>query len=96
MFEVRSLYFNPAGLAGTQKAEATLNLSPTIAKFEGPIYGGGPRFSSATQIAPIYGVFGSYPVTPSFGLGVGIYIAGGLSVKYENIDVAAECGIHVI
>jgi len=81
-----SIYFNPAGLASGEGAEATLNFSPTQVQFHGPILP--VPFNSTVKsekaFLPAFGAMASYKLTPEWGIGLGAYAAGGTQAEYLN------------
>jgi len=88
-----AIYFNPAGLAGTERAEASLNLSPTFAQLEGkmPSYSPNAQFSveGNRKMAPVAGTTAAYPVSDRFSVGLGFYVVGGMKAFYEDVSFQA-------
>jgi long-chain fatty acid transport protein len=81
-----ALYFNPAGLAGVEGVRVNINGSATWDQFKTPIVPAQSQISSNTELSIPYAAFISYGVTPKFGIGAGIYTAGGTRVEYDHID----------
>jgi long-subunit fatty acid transport protein len=80
----QALFFNPANLAGEEdKSDVSVNVSPTQAKFQGPILTATAQESAeTTTLFPFgltYGRSGS-----KLGFGVGTYISGGTHSKYTD------------
>lgn len=81
-----SLFFNPAGLAaGDAMVEITGDFSPTSVSFSGPL-AGNTSLNSEASFVPAFGVFGSYKITPKWGVGIGTYLAGGAKAIYKGVD----------
>ncbi|MBC7386007.1 MAG: hypothetical protein H7301_07590 [Cryobacterium sp.] len=95
-----SLYYNPAGLAGTTStgAEVSLNFSPTFSKFSGA----NPLQYSASSgnagvgavdgkggFSPVGGMLASYKLSNQLAIGGGFYVSGGTKSKYEGLDYSA-------
>ena len=85
-----ALYFNPAGLARSGKLSSTLNLSPTSVKFSGPVptsYGsnGIPLAAQVDSTGNFFltgSAMLSTNITPSLGVGIGYYAAGGTRANF--------------
>jgi long-subunit fatty acid transport protein len=88
-----SLFFNPAGLAGGEGGDVSLNFSPTWGQYEGPIGRGASGAVLNTKgersLSPVFGGVGSYKVTPELGVGAGVFVAGGSTVDYGGVDFSA-------
>lgn len=85
-----ALYFNPAGLAKSSSGtEAILNFSPTITKMSAPVLVANTPMDSKSSFSPIGSVMLSHQVAPGFGVGLGLYTAGGLGVDYGDVNVGA-------
>jgi len=85
-----SLYFNPAGLSETKGTELSANFSPTFDVFKGPfIFSTGTQVSSGTKFAPVFGVVGSHALTDKWGVGLGVYVAGGTRAIFDNLDYSS-------
>jgi long-chain fatty acid transport protein len=81
-----ALVFNPAGLAGGEgRGQVTGDFSPMIIKLSAPL-GGAAKVDSKTSFVPSFGAFGSYKINEKWGLGAGVYLAGGSKAIYENVD----------
>lgn len=83
-----SLYFNPAGLTsdGEKKWDASLNFSPTWAKFSGPVIKDGDTKEGNWKLLPIVGATLAYSVDPKWNVALGYYVAGGAQAEYSGID----------
>lgn len=83
-----ALYFNPAGVVDTTKAEASANFSPTFLGVNAPVQPGGAGVDATTQTVPVYGVMGSLKLTDKLALAAGSYASGGASVVMENLNIS--------
>jgi long-subunit fatty acid transport protein len=88
--DAEALYFNPAGLGGGRLLDVSLNFSPTVARFSGPVGLSatdptGLR-TSTLSFSPIFGVFAKYNPLPNLGFGLGLYVPGGTNVTYERVS----------
>lgn len=85
-----SLYFNPAGLASgsDKKWDASLNFSPTFAKFSGPVIKNDDVKQGAWQTLPIFGATLAYSLNPEWTLATGFFVAGGARAQYEGVNPA--------
>lgn len=86
-----SLYFNPAGLAGSStNGDVSLNFSPTWGAYEGPFItgvGGAPeQLETGRILSPVFGGVVSYKVIPKLGIGAGYFVSGGAAPDYKGID----------
>lgn len=84
-----SLYFNPAGLAGRQGAELSLNLSPTVAQLDGGLPGAPGRQIWANgdpKTAPVASTLAAYGLSDRWGIGLGFYVSGGMKAFFEEVD----------
>ena len=81
-----SIYFNPAGMAGTKGGEVSLNFSPVWSTFSGKAQYLNTQQDGNTNLSPIFGATMSYGVTDKLGLGLGFYTAGGSRASQENMD----------
>lgn len=81
-----ALYFNPAGLA-TNKSQwdLTLDFSPTLITVKTPVVSSNTQ-TSGSAFAPFGGLFASYKVSDSFGVGMGVYASGGSGMDYGDVD----------
>jgi long-subunit fatty acid transport protein len=87
-----ALYWNPAGLVedGHQGFEVSGNITPTMAKFEGPFYASTSSTSPSevsgnTKWVPPFGAFLSYGVTKDWSVGIGIYTGAGTSAEFDDV-----------
>ncbi|MGZ3696238.1 MAG: OmpP1/FadL family transporter, partial [Bdellovibrionota bacterium] len=85
-----SLYFNPAGLAGGEGGDFTLNASPTSLAFEAPIASSTTREKTDKNFTTVGGAFAKYKVNERFGFGVGAYLAAGSKAIYENVTLTPD------
>jgi long-chain fatty acid transport protein len=92
----QSLYWNPAGLAGTTGLQINGDFSPTISKFDGnvpnatSVSGGGSgstAVSSSTAFSPVGAAFVSYGITDQWTAGIGYYVSGGTKASYDSVDL---------
>lgn len=95
----QAIYFNPAGLAvpnghwrgwdtGARFVEVSLNFSPTISEFKGPI-GSTDRSTSEIGFSPVFGgTVSAYPI-PRLGVGLGFFVTGGTQATFENQDFSS-------
>jgi long-subunit fatty acid transport protein len=81
----QSIYFNPAGLAGTVGSEVSGNFSPTEVWFQGSLVSGN-TLRSKDSFAPVVGLTGGYGITPQLAVGIGIYTSGGGKADYNPVD----------
>lgn len=91
----QALFFNPAGLVSDSvQQDVSLNLSPTWAKFEGPVYTNNPPTNGTVIqasgeraiITPFGLIYGATP-TEQFGFGIGGYVSGGSNAIFENVEL---------
>ena len=84
-----SLYFNPAGLAGTQGTEVSGNFTAIFPQFQGPLQPGNPtqQFTGDRSFKPSFGVFVSHTFENKISIGAGAYAAGGTKAVFSNIDL---------
>ncbi|MCM2276911.1 MAG: outer membrane protein transport protein [Oligoflexia bacterium] len=85
-----SLYFNPAGLAGANSSEVSLNFSPTFGQYEGPIVLPGQKLESSRKLSPAFGALASYRLGPALGVGAGAFVSGGTKAIFEGVDFTAN------
>lgn len=81
-----ALYFNPAGLGGSEGWDVNVNFSPTRVKFSGPIVRDSEVKEGVWRTLPISAVTASYAIDPKLTAGVGFYTAGGAVAQYDSID----------
>jgi long-subunit fatty acid transport protein len=83
-----SLYFNPAGLSMKtgEHGDVSLNLSPTLTGFKGPVSATSGEQSSKTGFSPVGGLLASYHLNDQLGLGVGYYVVGGTNAEYDTFN----------
>lgn len=83
-----SLYFNPAGLASgsDKKWDASLNFSPTFAKFSGPVIKNGDVKQGNWKLLPIVGATVAYNVDSKWTVATGYYVSGGAQAEYTGIN----------
>ncbi len=88
-----SLFFNPAGLAGGEGGDVSLNFSPTWGQYEGPIGRGASGATLNTKgersLSPVFGGVASYKVNPELGVGAGVFVSGGSTVDFGGVDFSA-------
>jgi long-chain fatty acid transport protein len=93
----QALFWNPAGLSGTEGMQVNGNFSPTLAKFNGNVpqstniaEGTTPTstaVSSNTGFDPVGAVFASYQVTDKMTAGIGYYVVGGTKADYDSVNI---------
>lgn len=92
----QSLAFNPAGLARPEGwvtgwsdkkmgGDLSLNFSPTISRFKGPITSPAQSEGEWT-FSPVFGGLASYRPMEGLGIGIGGFVSGGTRSEYENVD----------
>jgi long-subunit fatty acid transport protein len=90
-----SLYWNPAGLAGSEGLQVSGDFSPTWAMYSGPMSlstpGGtvGTAQDSNTTFSPVGAGFVSYGISPQWGVGIGYYVTGGTRADYDSVPSTA-------
>ena len=84
-----SLFFNPAGLAAG-RSDAVVNVSPTSLKLSGSIASLSKREETDKNLKALGGIFARYKITDRLGVGVGAYVAGGSSARYESVDLTGD------
>ncbi len=81
-----ALYFNPAGLVSDKVGQdVSFNISPTWAKFEGPIADSGATESSEQKLSTPLGLIYGNTLSEKMGFGVGLYVSGGSYASYEDV-----------
>jgi long-subunit fatty acid transport protein len=86
-----ALYWNPAGLAGSDGLQVSGDFSPTLSKFNGeiPTAGSQPNptaVSSDTSFSPVGAAFVSYGITDKWAAGLGYYVVGGTRADYDSVN----------
>lgn len=81
-----SLFFNPAGLSSSSKADISVNFSPTNGQFKGPITRSFEKVKGNKTWSPLFGVLGRYQISKRFGIGLGVYSVGGSKIEFLDID----------
>ncbi|MBY0470746.1 outer membrane protein transport protein [bacterium] len=85
-----AVFFNPAGIAnGKAGSEVSVNFSPGIHDFSAPNYSDSAKMKSGYNLVPVFGVVGSYGLTPKWGVGIGMYVSAGARAIFN----AASLGI---
>lgn len=87
-----SLFFNPAGLAGREGFQASVNFSPTLGTFNGPIAPGQPNSDTGYHFNPVYGVLASYGITPKWAVGIGSFVSAGTKAVYGSVGNFSSSG----
>ncbi len=96
-----SLYWNPAGLAGSTGLQVSGDFSPTWSMFSGPMAASttsgtvGTAQNSNTTFSPIGAGFISYGITPQWGVGIGYYVAGGTRADYDSVAPSALSALSI-
>ncbi len=84
-----ALYFNPAGLMNDkQSSDLTLNASPTLPTFTGPINNTNTEVTSDSQMILPYSLSYAKNLNDSWAIAVGTFVTGGAVVKYTNPQFA--------
>lgn len=87
-----ALVMNPAGLVEGSDRQVSINFSPLLTKFSGPLRPASPGVANGPQedgewvTLPSMGLLYKHALRPDFALGVGLYAAAGTSAEYRNID----------
>jgi long-subunit fatty acid transport protein len=86
-----ALYWNPAGLAGSEGLQIGGDFSPTLSKFNGEVPTAGSQtnptaVSSNTTFTPIGAAFISYGITPQWAWGIGYDVVGGTRADYDSVN----------
>ena len=84
-----ALYWNPAGLVedGHEGFEVSGNISPTMAKFEGPVTTPNQTVDGSTKWIPPFGAFLSYGITKDWAVGFGIYSSAGTRAEFDDVSI---------
>ena len=82
-----SLYFNPAGLAGSDSSEATVGFSPTLSRLRAPVVLAEEKRQADTQFTPMAAAMAEIPLARNGSLGIGAYVAGGNQSHYSDLAV---------
>jgi long-chain fatty acid transport protein len=87
-----ALYWNPAGLAGSEGLQISGDFSPTLSKFNGNVTQAGSQtttasVSSNTSFSPVGAAFISYGLTPQWAWGVGYDVVGGTRADYDSVNL---------
>lgn len=86
----QSVYFNPAGLAGSGKGDVSLNFSPSNVKLTGNVISTNREEETDHNFSPIGGITGSYKVNDKLGVGLGVYVAAGNKSVYDSVDLTGD------
>jgi long-subunit fatty acid transport protein len=94
-----ALYWNPAGLAGSEGLQISGDFSPTLSKFNGEIPTAGVQtsptsISSNTSFSPVGAAFVSYGLTPQWGVGIGYDVVGGTRADYDSVNFGFPSGFQ--
>lgn len=81
-----SVFFNPAGLAGSEGWQANIDFSPTFAKFSGPVIKNGDVKQGERLMIPIFGVSVSKSLNEKWTLGAAFGSVGGSQAKYTDVN----------
>ena len=84
-----ALFFNPAGLAGMEGGQVSLNVSPGFVKFDGKAQILNAQVNGNTKFISPFGVLASYGLTPQWGFGIGYYVSGGNKAYQEGLDYSS-------
>ena len=79
-----SLYHNPAGLDGVEKAAFTLAIAPLAAQTTAPLAGPETAVKSERRILPMFLVGGAYRINERLTLGLAAYPTMGLGANYPS------------
>ncbi len=84
-----ALYWNPAGLVSNRVGhDVSLNVSPTLANYQGSISTDGENRKSKEVMAFPFGLIYGATLNEKWGFGIGSYVSGGSAVKYENVPIS--------
>jgi long-chain fatty acid transport protein len=89
-----ALYFNPAGIAHYTRGaqDVSLNVSPTRAKFKGPINNSGDVAESDGKILYPFSLIYARNLTDSFALALGVYTSAGSDADYKDVSFSGIKG----
>jgi long-subunit fatty acid transport protein len=88
----QAIFFNPAGMAGREGFETTLNLSPTWVSYKGPVVLSNEVLSAENAVAPYLSLTTSYGISPRWTIGAGFATLGGSRAKYSSLDYSGYAG----
>lgn len=92
----QSLYWNPAGLAGSQGLQINGDFSPTWAMYSGPMaLNSNTVQNSNTTFSPVGAGFISYGLTPQLGVGAGYYVSAGTRADYDSVTPGSLSALGV-
>lgn len=81
-----ALFFNPAGLVSDRLGHSVnFDVSPTQSEYTGPINNDGINEKSDKGLSFPFGFFHNWTTSEKWGLGFGIYSAGGSKTKYSDV-----------
>lgn len=81
-----ALYFNPAGLVGTNGYQVSANFSPTYTQAKGPLLQNDVTVTGVQQFSPVFGLLGSYGLSDNLAVGLGVFVTGGTKAVYDGVD----------
>jgi hypothetical protein len=90
-----ALYWNPAGLAGSEGLQIGGDFSPTVAKYSGNVGNftnpatattSPTAVSSNSTFIPIGAAFISYGLSPQWAVGIGYDVVGGTRADYDSVN----------
>lgn len=80
------LYFNPAGLLANRIGQdASINISPTRASYEGPIVSDQVKLKSKDSLGWPFGLLYGNTLNEDWAFGVGAYASSGSEAKFEKV-----------
>lgn len=82
-----SLYHNPAGLDGVEKAAFTLVLAPFASQTTAPLAGPETEVKSDRRILPLFLVGGAYRINDQLTLGLAAFPTMGLGANYSSAPI---------
>lgn len=82
-----SLYWNPAGLVSDRVGQdLSFNVSPVWSQFKGPFNNANEEATSSQSLTTPFGLIYGNTVNETWGFGVGGYVSGGSSAKFDDIN----------
>ncbi len=85
----QSLFFNPAGMAGSEGLELTSNFSPSIIEFGGPVTVANVNNSTGSQFVPLGSMSAAYGITKQWAVGLGFGTMGGSKAEFLGLPTPA-------
>lgn len=79
-----ALFFNPAGLAGADAGDVSVNFSPIFSKFTAPLTQTLDNEDSKQAFSPIFGLTGAYRLGSKVVFGLGTFVSGGVNTTYDD------------